>query len=136
MAEDPAVRAGVMRAEVFPFRIVGVGPCPRGQRLTAGRRQLQSRPRRCAGSSMTIVRSPPSRCLLEAGLDDDPEPLNGAGLCSCPWWVGAAVAPILARHRAGASQSASSRRVGNSWSGRPPSSGVSPFRLIQAFGMP
>jgi uncharacterized protein YciI len=26
MAEDPAVRAGVMRAELFPFRIAGVSP--------------------------------------------------------------------------------------------------------------
>jgi uncharacterized protein YciI len=26
MADDPAVRAGVMRAEVFPFHVVGVGP--------------------------------------------------------------------------------------------------------------
>ena len=26
MADDPAVRARVMRAEVFPFRIAGVGP--------------------------------------------------------------------------------------------------------------
>lgn len=26
MADDPVVRAHVMRAEVFPFRIVGVGP--------------------------------------------------------------------------------------------------------------
>src|SRR5262245_10112082 len=25
MADDPAVRAGVMRAEVFPFHVVGVG---------------------------------------------------------------------------------------------------------------
>jgi uncharacterized protein len=24
--EDPAVQAGVMRAEVFPFRVIGVGP--------------------------------------------------------------------------------------------------------------
>jgi len=26
MADDPAVQARVMRAEVFPFRVVGVGP--------------------------------------------------------------------------------------------------------------
>lgn len=26
MADDPAVRAGVMRGELFPFRLVGVGP--------------------------------------------------------------------------------------------------------------
>lgn len=26
MAEDPAIRAGVMRAELFPFRIAGVSP--------------------------------------------------------------------------------------------------------------
>ena len=26
MADDPAVRAGVMRAQVFPFRVAGVGP--------------------------------------------------------------------------------------------------------------
>ena len=26
MADDPVVRAGVMRAEVFPFRIAGVAP--------------------------------------------------------------------------------------------------------------
>ena len=26
MADDPAVAAGVMRGEVFPFRVVGVGP--------------------------------------------------------------------------------------------------------------
>lgn len=26
MDEDPTVRAGVMRAELFPFRIAGVGP--------------------------------------------------------------------------------------------------------------
>ena len=25
MADDPAVRADVMRAEVFPFRVAGVG---------------------------------------------------------------------------------------------------------------
>lgn len=31
MVEDPAVVAGVMRAELFPFRIAGVGPG-----LTAG----------------------------------------------------------------------------------------------------
>lgn len=26
MEEDPAVRAGVMRADLFPFRVAGVGP--------------------------------------------------------------------------------------------------------------
>ena len=26
MADDPAVAAGVMRGEVFPFRVGGVGP--------------------------------------------------------------------------------------------------------------
>ena len=26
MADDPAVRADVMRAELFPFRVTGVGP--------------------------------------------------------------------------------------------------------------
>ena len=26
MASDPAVQAGVMRGELFPFRVAGVGP--------------------------------------------------------------------------------------------------------------
>ena len=125
-------------------------PSPRSSRQAGHRRQAPDGPLsrgRESRAALSIYRAVRIRYLRDVVLEAD-----AGRRCACSLEGRRAVRdfvvsggentpdrPISRIERIigrGASQSASSRSVGNSRSVRPPSSGVSPLRLIQAFGMP